>query len=266
MRIHTSSHPAAGGVLYQAATQPRSAAGKILALNSCCRYLGSAMSVRRTLTPLFLSSMLLLGSGLALAQGRGGHGPGGPGGPREVPGRMVYDNRFHHDHYYPAPGFVAPALPRGSLTVGFGADRYYFHSGIWYRPYGPSFRVFVPPVGVVIPILPTAYVSLQLGGLPYYYANGVYYQAVSNGPGYVVVAPPANADTQAAVATPAPPPPPPRPDPIIYPRNGQGAAQLESDRQECNRWATTQPAAMNDASVFNRAVEACMDGRGYTMR
>lgn len=59
---------------------------------------------------------------------------------------------------------------------------------------------------------------------------------------------------------------PSRPDPIIYPRNGQSAQQLEADRQECNRWATTQPAAMAEASVFYRAVEACMDGRGYTMR
>lgn len=85
------------------------------------------------------------------------------------------------------------------------------------------------------------------------------------------------------LAEPAPPPvivvnsPPPsapvalpvqsgRPDPIIYPRNGQNAQQIEVDRQDCNRWATTQPAAMADASVFQRAVEACMDGRGYTMR
>ena len=40
----------------------------------------------------------------------------------------------------------------------------------------------------------------------------------------------------------------------------------EADRQDCNRWATTQPSAMNDAGVFNRAVDACMDGRGYTLR
>ena len=59
---------------------------------------------------------------------------------------------------------------------------------------------------------------------------------------------------------------PARPDPIIYPRNGQSAQQTEADRQECNRWATTQPSAMSDASVFNRATEACMDGRGYTLR
>ncbi|MFM9915853.1 MAG: hypothetical protein ACKVOX_08600 [Rhizobacter sp.] len=57
-----------------------------------------------------------------------------------------------------------------------------------------------------------------------------------------------------------------RPDPIIYPRQGQSAQQIEADRQECNRWATTQPSAMSDSSVFNRATEACMDGRGYTMR
>jgi hypothetical protein len=63
-----------------------------------------------------------------------------------------------------------------------------------------------------------------------------------------------------------PAPAPSRAVPIIYPRNGQSSAQLEADSRECNRWATTQQAAMSDAGVFQRAVEACMDGRGYTMR
>ena len=57
-----------------------------------------------------------------------------------------------------------------------------------------------------------------------------------------------------------------RPEPVVYPRNGQDAQQTEADRQACERWATTQPAALADAAVFMRAVEACMDGRGYTMR
>nr|WP_316644723.1 hypothetical protein [uncultured Roseateles sp.] len=56
------------------------------------------------------------------------------------------------------------------------------------------------------------------------------------------------------------------PDPIFYPRNGQSPEQIEADRQACNRWATTQPKAMADASVFQRATLACMDGRGYTSR
>ncbi|MCE4538864.1 hypothetical protein LXT12_16545 [Pelomonas sp. P7] len=65
---------------------------------------------------------------------------------------------------------------------------------------------------------------------------------------------------------PLPPPAPVRPAPVIYPRNGQSDVQREADLRECNRWATTQPAAMADAGVFQRAIEACMDGRGYTLR
>lgn len=81
------------------------------------------------------------------------------------------------------------------------------------------------------------------------------------GPDVVYVPPPA----------PLPPPAPvyvvpSRPAPVIYPRNGQSSAQIEQDSRECNRWATTQQAAMADAGVFQRAVEACMDGRGYTLR
>jgi hypothetical protein len=84
--------------------------------------------------------------------------------------------------------------------------------------------------------------------------------------GYQVVAPPPGADSATPAAPPPPPPAPPAPDPIVYPRNGQSAAQTESDRRACNRWATTQPRAVADADVFQRAVEACMDGRGYTSR
>lgn len=59
---------------------------------------------------------------------------------------------------------------------------------------------------------------------------------------------------------------PTAPDPIFYPRMGQNAGLAEADRQSCNRWAATQPAAMAEASVFQRAILACMDGRGYTSR
>lgn len=202
------------------------------------------------LTPALLAATLLtaLSTGSAHADR---HGPDG---------RMVYDTRYHHDRYYPAPGWVAPGLPRGAVVVQGGRSPYYFHGGVWYRPDGPRFRVVLPPLGLIVPLLPWAYVTLQIGGLPYFYANGVYYQHAPNG--YVVVAPPANAET----AQPVQNVPPGKPEPIIYPRHGQSAQQQEADRQECNRWATSQPSAMADASVFQRAVEACMDGRGYTMK
>jgi hypothetical protein len=74
-------------------------------------------------------------------------------------------------------------------------------------------------------------------------------------PSTTVILPPAPQATYSA-----------RPDPVIYPRNNQSAEQTEADRQACNRWATTQQAAMADASIFQRAVEACMDARGYTLR
>ena len=58
----------------------------------------------------------------------------------------------------------------------------------------------------------------------------------------------------------------PAPEPIFYPRNGQSAEATENDRRDCNRWATTQRGAMNDATIFQRATFACMEGRGYTVR
>ena len=59
---------------------------------------------------------------------------------------------------------------------------------------------------------------------------------------------------------------PAAPEPIIYPRNGQSAQQTEADRQDCNRWASTQRNAMASSGAFNRATEACMDARGYPQR
>ena len=179
-----------------------------------------------------------------------------------VSASVVFDTRYHHDRYYPAPGYLAPRVPYGAVVVGAGPQRYWFHGGVWYRPYGPSYRVVLPPFGLIIPVLPLAYVSLTLGGLPYYYANGVYYRPVPEG--YVVAQPPPEAAT--AQVMPPPAPPPPRPEPIVYPRNGQSTEQLETDRRDCNRWATTQPSAQADTSVFNRAVDACLDGRGYTSK
>ena len=103
-------------------------------------------------------------------------------------------------------------------------------------------------------------------------ASGPYYY---DSPNYVVVNPaPVYYPPAPVYVTPAPAPayvnpapaPARAPEPIFYPRNGQSAAQTEADRQDCNRWATTQPSAMSDASIFQRATLACMDGRGYTAR
>jgi hypothetical protein len=113
--------------------------------------------------------------------------------------------------------------------------------------------------------------GLGIGAIAYYGAYDGYYAY----PGYVVspgyyddgaIVDPAPA---AIVTRPAPQPVPlasRSPDPIFYPKAGQTPAKTETDRQECNRWATTQAGAMNDASIFQRATFACMEGRGYSVR
>jgi hypothetical protein len=207
------------------------------------------------------ATLLVLATAFTGAVAQDHDGPGPRGRPGYGRGGPRFDGRYNHNHYYPARGYISGVLPVGAVTISFGGASYFFQSGVWWRPYGGRYIVVDPPIGIYVPLLPPDYVTLSLGGAPYYYADGVYY-APAPGQGYQVVAPPPGAD----VAQPAPPPAPAAPDPIIYPRNSQSAAQTEADRRDCNAWATTQPNAMADAKVFARASEACMDGRGYTVR
>jgi len=116
--------------------------------------------------------------------------------------------------------------------------------------------------------------GLGFGALAYsapYYYGGYYaypYPGYIVGPGvadYVVVDP-APGDRVVRSSGQPVPAATRAPDPIFYPKNGQTTAQTETDRQDCNRWATTQAGAMSDASIFQRATFACMEGRGYTVR
>ncbi|MGH8766137.1 MAG: DUF6515 family protein [Burkholderiales bacterium] len=143
--------------------------------------------MRRTILAVLL---LALGSGAAQAQYRSPH--------------WAYDDRYHHQHYYPAVGYAVQALPVGNVAVSFNGAHFYFHSGVWFRPAGGSFVVVRPPVGVVVPVLPPAYNVVYAGAVPYYYANETYYSAVPGGAGYAVVAPPQGAEP--ATAPSAPPP------------------------------------------------------------
>ena len=222
------------------------------------------MTLRKSLLGATLVLLACAATG-AFAQDRDRGGP--PRGDRGRPGPGArFDGRYGHNHYYPSRGYVYGTLPIGAISVGFGGGNYFFHGGVWYRPYSGRYIVVQPPLGIYINTLPPDYATVWVGGLPYYYADDVYYNAAP-GRGYVVVAPPPGVDTTQTIAPPAPPaPPPPAADPIFYPRNNQSAAQTEADRRDCNSWATSQPNAMADAKVFQRATEACMDGRGYTVR
>ncbi len=132
---------------------------------------------------------------------------------------------------------------------GYGGYHGGYHGG-YYRGGGWGPGVFWGGIGLGIGLgLATDYA---------YYDRPDY--VVVNQPPLYYAAPPA------PVAVYSQPAPVAAADPIFYPRNGQSAAQTEADRRSCNQWATTQPRAMADASIFQRATFACMDGRGYTAR
>ncbi len=210
-------------------------------------------------------------SGAALADSRSSHAGHAWSGPRAPSLRL--DLRQPAGPVFGQRAYAVPALSVGHRHAGYGGHGSRSYGGGWARPYGSRWAFVLPPLGLMIPLLPAAYIALTIGGAPYYYANGVYY-APAPGQGYVVVAPPDGADP----AMPSPVPgtrsplaygpqgPATAPDPVVYPRDGQSAELTEADRQACNRWATTVPSAVADASVFQRAVAACMDGRGYTLR
>ena len=179
------------------------------------------------------------------------------------------DSRYHHDRSYPDRGQIIGALPRDYRVVVHGGSRYYFSGGVWYRPQGLRFAVIMPPIGLFVPFLPPYYATIWLSGVPYYYANEVYY--AHRGNGYVIVEPPKEEVSQV---------PPPADQMFIYPRMGQSEKQQADDRYACHQWAVSQtgfdptqppggspePQKIEKRPDYQRAMSACLDGRGYTVK
>jgi hypothetical protein len=189
-----------------------------------------------------------------------------------VPSRTAHHHYPARRYYYPPRGYVAPVLPRNVVVVRHRHDHYWYGGGIWYRPYGARYVVVAPPLGVFVSVLPTYYSTLWYGGIPYYRANDVYYVWREPQRAYEVVAPPPGGAATAAD--------PVTEDLFVYPREGQDEEQVAFDRYECHRWASdetgfdpTQPwggvaevqaGALREA--YLRAMTACLEGRGYSVR
>lgn len=119
----------------------------------------------------------------------------------------------------------------------------------------------------------------------YYYPPPAYYYpppAYSNPP-------PTYAYPQPSPTSPAPSTPPPSGGSatwtggqiFIYPRQGQSLEKQETDRTDCHKWAVGQidydptnapPSGMSENTIvqksadYHRALGACLDARGYSMR
>jgi hypothetical protein len=195
------------------------------------------------------------------------------GSPR---GGEHYDARFSHNHYYANRGVFVGSVPVGGAWVTSRAGgRFYYSGGVWYAARGPGFVVVGPPIGVFVPVLPPFYTTVWVGGLPYYYANDTYYVWRGDSTGYEVVDPPGASD-QATTTT----QPPPSDDLYIYPQSGQTEEQQSNDKYECHKWASSQAGFDPTQSLggvspdqvaakradYQRAIRACLEGRGYSVR
>jgi hypothetical protein len=228
---------------------------------------------------LIVSLGLAAMSAQAQYEHHGGPEPhGSPGA--HGPGPQHFDGRYSHNHYYAPHGAYVGVVPGRPVVVGGG--RYFYSGGVWYAPRGPGFVVVAAPVGMFIPVLPPYYTTVWVGGLPYYYANDTYYMWDATQSGYQVVDPPngnPNVPPSGSVTTNGQAPP--NGDELyIYPQNGQSEDQQATDKYECHKWATSQsgfdptqagggvapdqvPAAR---AAYQRAMGACLVGRGYSVR
>ncbi len=125
-----------------------------------------------------------------------------------------------------------------------------------------------PPIGLIVPVLPPFYTTFWVGGVPYYYANEVYY--TQSPVGYTIVEQPKGEVSRT----------PPGKQIFIYPRHSQSEQTQGRDRRECQAWASSQtnydpakpPADMTESRInqkqadYQRAMGACLEGRGYAVK
>ena len=232
----------------------------------------------RSLAALPVMAALMLGA-MSVAQADPPHDRGFREGPREVarPGWNHMDGRFNHNQYYPGRGYVMHDLPRDRVIINAPRGRYFYSGGVWYSSGPRGYVVVGAPVGVFVPILPPFYTTVWVGGAPYYYANDTYYVWRDTDQQYEVVAPP---DEQAASTDAPPPPPSDNGDVFIYPKSGQSEDDQARDKYECHKWAQgqsgfdpTQPngglppeQANQQRGAYQRAMGACLEGRGYSVK
>jgi len=156
--------------------------------------------------------------------------------------------------------------------------------------YGVGFAWFLP-------VLPIGYATYWWGGAPYYYYDNAYYQYDPSYNGYVATDPPpvggtddtetppatdnsvvsndeAATGSAVAPASAVPARPAGASDIYVYPKNGQSDEQTSNDRFECHKWAVAQTGFDPTHSVnlqgtpadYRRAIGACLDARGYTVK
>ncbi len=194
------------------------------------------------------------------------------------PDRRDYRNypTYRYHTYYLAPifyvyhpiGFSLTIMPRGYVRIVVGGLPYFYYEGVYYRHINRAYVVVHAPIGAVVPVLPVGFIVFNVGMFTYYYVNETYYLWEDDEEAYVVVKKPKGADKAIATETAG--------RLFVYPNKGQSDKKQAKDRYACHRWAvketgtdpTEDDAPLSQAADNNykRAITACLEGRGYTVR
>jgi hypothetical protein len=241
------------------------------------------MSIRRPFPILTLFTTLTLVAATASAEPPvlrgGGHGGGSRGG--SMGSLRVGPSGTVHGALRVAPrggyaGFrgTVRALPMGYATYHHGGGDWYFHGGLWYRPWRGVYVGCYPPIGLCLDVLPFGFASCWYGGMRYYTYQDIYYTDAPTG-GYAVAAPP----EERSAAQPAPG----SPDAaaldalLIAPKDGQSAEKMKADRLEAQRYALKQsgydpaysdpndPGTPRARRAYLKAMRTFLEGRGYSV-
>jgi len=220
-------------------------------------------------------------------------------------GGQHYGGPHYGGPHYGGPHYGGPRYAVPSHWVGMHPHWGGPHPGYWVRPWGPRWVPhywaggywggrFWPHVYLgwdfpwFLAALPVGYATYYWGGVPYYYYQGVYYAYNPDYGQYVVTDPPPISGGAVEGAT--APPAEGAPGEIaggdsrgamslfVYPKQGQSKEQTDGDRYQCHQWAVgqtgfdpTNTTANNGAATatpanYKRAVTACLEARGYSVK
>ena len=182
----------------------------------------------------------------------------------DAAGRIVRSAQFH------PPGHQLRRLPRGHIRITVGPERYHYYGGMFLRPVRSGYIVVSAPIGARIRTLPRGYVSFGIGTRSYFFVNSAFYLWEPQTREYIVVAEPVGAAEHLAVAQ----EPTDSASLFVYPNQGQDQEQTRRDRYDCHLWAADQSGydptyadqAVGLRGDYRRAMTACLEGRGYTVR
>ncbi|MEZ5400529.1 MAG: DUF6515 family protein [Bryobacteraceae bacterium] len=170
---------------------------------------------------------------------------------------------------YARPGYRVAALPGGYARVNVRGGTFFYSGGVFYTRSARDYMVVRAPIGARVRTLPAGFLRFTIGARPFFFVNDIYFSFDERTSEYVVVDPPMGANAalagvQQTVGAQL----------YAYPREGQSPEQARQDRYECHLWAVDETgfdpsAPSGDLSLrtdYDRALGACLDGRGYTVR